>query len=616
MNISTCNAPALILVNKLRGGGSFWKNKNNGEQGYEDDYEYYEEYYDEYDEPDNGNDNSAAGANNDYDYLDAYSEYYNYEEEDSRDTKRNTSKNSLDQDEEEDADYHNYVIDTPTKNKGNGNNQRKNGNKLFNFGGSANSSNSRNRRSAERKENKQISKNRFMSSTTRASRTSFVPSFRAPSLPHYSVRGVGQSLSGATSAVAAILSSSASILAKYLSTLSTFIVSSLQPVYSFLYSMACYAYSTLSHWIILGIQLLRDVIDIIWYGPALDGITTTGVMSRYGGLRGILFGSSLSTTITAVVGVGIISWIVTAGFKSLTNDEIQRDRSVSFRPWTWLRFGRRSHIIDDDEEEDDVDANPHFSLEPPTVDEELEFINRTFKSTNPTSKQRISESIAMSNQGLLHRLTNRRSGENQPGKKSPRRQRKMTIKSIQKWWKRDPNTVNGGQPINIIKPNNRSYFSKSKNPSINQLQNQLHKSEVERYQLQNDIQKLQLRLQKAHSDARSIASQNKWLEKQTSRADQILNRAVEVERKKANEEVERVRGEMKGVLERERLMIRGNSRSSKVGGRRMVGGGNDIDLNHGPNMRVMDGVKIVRDVDDYDDDDMLDERGRPPWRAM
>ena len=50
------------------------------------------------------------------------------------------------------------------------------------------------------------------------------------------------------------------------------------------------------------------------------------------------------------------------------------------------------------------------------------------------------------------------------------------------------------------------------------------------------------------------------------------------------------------------------------GGGRIIGGGND--LNRCPNKRVLDGVKIVRDVDDYDDDDMLDERGRPPWRAM
>jgi len=196
--------------------------------------------------------------------------------------------------------------------------------------------------------------------------------------------------------------------------------------------------------------------------------------------------------VSTVVGVGLISWMVHAAFYSSSDDDDEvYDRSNNgsgrmFRPWTWLRFGRRFNNMmeDDDEEEDDMDAIPHFSLDPPTMDEELEFISRTFKSANPTSKQRISETIATtSNQGLFHRWTNRRrrrSGEQQSGNNSPRRQRKLTIKSIQKWWKRDSNNMmgNGGQPINIIKPNQRSYSSNNKNnknPSLHQLENQLKK---------------------------------------------------------------------------------------------------------------------------------------------
>ena len=583
-----------MLINRLRGGG--WKNKNDEE------YEYYEEeYYDEYDD-------------------DEYADYYDEpEEEDVKPLKANKKSSRSAVKEEEEEDDYNYVLGTPAtnNNRDNAKKQNRGGSNLFGFGASGKStSSSRNTKTKKEK------KSRFMPSTNRASRASFVPSLRAP---HYSARGGGHSLSGTTAAITALFSRTTSILVDYISTLSTFVMSLLQPIGASLNSMAYYTYSTLSHWIILSFQLLRDVVDMIWYGPAIDGITTTGVMSRYGGLQSVLFGSSLSTAVTTVVGVGLISWMMNAALTS-SNDDVHRSSGSGrmFRPWTWLRFGRRrSNMIDDDdeEEEDDIDANPHFSLEPPTVDEELEFISRTFKSANPTSKQRISETIVTSNQGLLQRLTNRRrGGEQQSGSNSPRRQRKMTVKSIQKWWKRDSNNnmANGGQPINIIKPRKSNYSSKNKNPSINQLQNQLQKSEQERYQLQNDVQKLQLRLQKAHSDARNIASQNKWLEKQTSRADQILSRAVEVERKKANEEVERVRGEMKGVLERERLMMRGNSNNHNGigGGRSMIGGGNDVELNRGPTRRVMDGVKIVRDVDDYDEDDMLDERGRPPWRAM
>ncbi|KAL7496610.1 hypothetical protein ACHAWT_009286 [Skeletonema menzelii] len=591
---------SLSLVNELRGGG--WRNKNN-----EDEYEYYEEeYYDEY---------------GDDDYMDEYAEYYEHvEEEDSkpsfRSNKKSSSRSVQEEDEEEDDDY-NYVIGTPaTTNKDDAKKQTEGSRKIFGFGGS-NKSDSR----SKNKTNKQASKRSGFMSTSRVSKASFVPSFRAPS---YSARGGGHSLSGTTAAISALFSRTTSILCDYVATLSKFVMTLLQPIGSSLRSMAYYTYSTLSHWIILSVQLLRDVLDMIWYGPAIDGITTTGVMSRYGGLQSILFGSPLSMVVSAVVGVGLMSWMMNAVLtSSSSNDEVDKGSGSDriFRPWTWLRFGRRSNMIhDEEEEEEEIDINRHYSLEPPTQDEELEFISRAFKSANPSSKQRISETIATSNQGFLRRLTNRLrlGGEQQSGNKSPRRQRKMTVKSIQKWWKRDSNMDNGGQPINIIKPNHSRYSSKNKNPSINQLQNQLHKSEQERYQLQNDVQKLQLRLQKAHSDARNIASQNKWLEKQTSRADQILNRAVEVERKKANEEVERVRGEMKGVLERERLMMRGNSSSHGGigGGRSLIGGGNDIDLNRGPTRRVMDGVKIVRDVDDYDEDDMLDEHGRPPWRAM
>jgi uncharacterized protein YbaP (TraB family) len=68
---------------------------------------------------------------------------------------------------------------------------------------------------------------------------------------------------------------------------------------------------------------------------------------------------------------------------------------------------------------------------------------------------------------------------------------------------------------------------------ISRLQGQLAKAEHERELLQSDVQRLQNRLQKAHHDARSLVNQNKWLEKQQSRADRILMKAVEVERRKA-----------------------------------------------------------------------------------
>mmetsp|Transcript_24818 Transcript_24818/g.53738 ORF Transcript_24818/g.53738 Transcript_24818/m.53738 type:complete len:152 (-) Transcript_24818:234-689(-) len=151
---------------------------------------------------------------------------------------------------------------------------------------------------------------------------------------------------------------------------------------------------------------------------------------------------------------------------------------------------------------------------------------------------------------------------------------------------------------------------------MKRLQKQLHASEQERAILQQDVQRLQHKLQKAQRDARSIVMQNKWLEKQTSQADQILTKAVEVERRKANDEMGRVRESMKGVLERERMMMRGRmagGSSSERGGRDVVvGGENDIDLNKGAPKRILDGVKIVREVDQ-----IVDEREESdPWTAM
>ena len=554
----------------------------------EEEYEYYEEYYDEDDEPDDCNAADNCEEPHEDEELDDFDEDCSNHEDSANNKHRGSSKNLT----------RRFFKNTNTK-----------------------------------KEKKSNSR-RFMSKGA----ASFVPSLRSSSRHHSITYGGGGSsfgfggTSATTSARTALLSSTTSILSTYISKFYTFILSSLlQPTFSTLNSITCHTY----YWITHSIRLLTDVFEVIWYGPGIDGITTTGVITgRYGGLKGVIFGSSTGMVVTAVIAVGLISWMVNNAVSLISSsddaDSSSKDskREIIFRPWIWWRKGRRSNNncnvnVDEDDVGDDA-ANPHFSLDPPTVDEELQFLSKTFKSANPTSKQRISENISTNQSGgLLRHFTNRfvvdQKSSRRSRKSSPRRQRKVTIKSIQKWWKRDDNKINGGQPINIIKPNNNNYSnSNNKNQSITQLQNQLQKSEQERHLLENDIQKLQFRLQKAQADARDIITQNKWLEKQASRADQILSRAVEVERKKANEEVERVRGEMRGVLERERLMMRGNNSNGVVdSGRRVIGGENDIDLNRGPTKRLLDGVKIVRDVDDYDDgDDMLDERGRPPWRAM
>jgi len=260
----------------------------------------------------------------------------------------------------------------------------------------------------------------------------------------------------------------------------------------------------------------------------------------------------------------------------------------------------------------------------------LEFLNRKFDPANPSSKDRITEAIvAKQNRFTLSSLRGRVGGgdndrdRNRP--KSRRGQRQFTIKSIQTWWKERPSS----QSIAIIEPqhlaNNNNHHQNQQQQlqrqlpvgqEMKRLQKQLHASEQERAILQQDVQRLQHKLQKAQRDARSIVMQNKWLEKQTSQADQILTKAVEVERRKANDEMGRVRESMKGVLERERMLMRGRmagGSSSERGGRDVVvGGENDIDLNKGAPKRILDGVKIVREVDQ-----IVDEREESdPWTAM
>lgn len=124
---------------------------------------------------------------------------------------------------------------------------------------------------------------------------------------------------------------------------------------------------------------------------------------------------------------------------------------------------------------------------------------------------------------------------------------------------------------------------------------------------------------KTQNDARSIISQNKWLEKQTSKADQILAKAVEVERRKANDEMGRVRDSMKGVLERERMLMRGRiaGGGSSLERRDMnaIKGQNDLDINKGSSTRRLDGVKIVREIDQVDESNSNDDSDSK-WAAL
>ena len=67
---------------------------------------------------------------------------------------------------------------------------------------------------------------------------------------------------------------------------------------------------------------------------------------------------------------------------------------------------------------------------------------------------------------------------------------------------------------------------------------------------------------------------------------------------------------MKGVLGRERMLMRGRIVGLERGNM-TIQGQNDLDIRKAPNKRILDGVKIVREIDlDREDDDDRNWKGK------
>eukprot|EP00584_Thalassiosira_punctigera_P000996 CAMPEP_0172538604 /NCGR_PEP_ID=MMETSP1067-20121228/9966_1 /TAXON_ID=265564 ORGANISM="Thalassiosira punctigera, Strain Tpunct2005C2" /NCGR_SAMPLE_ID=MMETSP1067 /ASSEMBLY_ACC=CAM_ASM_000444 /LENGTH=765 /DNA_ID=CAMNT_0013324131 /DNA_START=74 /DNA_END=2371 /DNA_ORIENTATION=+ len=343
------------------------------------------------------------------------------------------------------------------------------------------------------------------------------------------------------------------------------------------YSLTCYVSKLMT----ASFSFVRNTFDFLWYGP-VDGVTTTGIASRDGGLSSLLASPYILTAVSFIVVLGLAGALI----RKWHENAILDNGRGNFR---------RLDSYDDEEDTDEDTANP------PSIEEELEFLNREFDPANPSSKDRITQAIAKQKKFAWPPL---RRDDRQ---KSRRGQRQFTIKSIQKWWKERPSQ----QSVAIIEPQHLHNQQQPPNQEVKRLQKQLSVSEQERALLQQDVQRLQHRLQRAQHDARSVVSQNRWLEKQTSKADRILTRAVDAERRKANEEMGRVRESMRGVLERERMLMRGRMAGGSE--RRDAVGQNDVDLNKGTPKRILDGVKIVREVDQMDETNVESDG---TWTAM
>jgi hypothetical protein len=338
----------------------------------------------------------------------------------------------------------------------------------------------------------------------------------------------------------------------WLSSLSATLTVIIQPIGNLIQTISCNVASIMSRWLSTSWLLVCNTLDFLWYGP-VEGVTTTGIATREGGLSCLLISAPVIAMSSAVI-LGLVIVLISRRWsESSSGDKSMKDREVQ-----------------SDENEDELD---------PSVEEELKFLRRDFDAANPFSKERIAKSITKRNR----LLSNLRRRDDRP--KSRRGQRQFTIKSIQTWWKERPSQ----QSIAIIEPQHLRNQQQPLGQEISRLQKQLAVSEQERAILRQDVHHLKDKLQRVQHEARKIISQNQRLEKESSMADRILSRAVKVERRKSDDELGKVRESMKGVSERERMLMRGR---------------NDLDIRQAPNTRILDGVKIVREVDlDREDDD-------------
>ena len=395
---------------------------------------------------------------------------------------------------------------------------------------------------------------------TASSRTSFVPPYSG-GIPSFSIRSYG----------------GRPFYTEWVSTISAGLTAVIKPIGNIIQSITYTLISTTSRWISMSWSAVRNTFDYLWYGP-IDGVTTTGIATREGGLSALLFSTPVGLVLTSVVVLGLISVMVN-------------------RLWQ-----HRVTTIGDgyDSEADDYDdIDP---VDPPSVEEELRFLHRDFDAANPSSKDRIAKVIT-SKQRRLSSILHRRRGNNRrnDSPKSRTGQKKLTIKSIQTWWKERPSQ----QSIAIIEPQHLRNPQKPLNQEIKKLRKQLTVSEQERAILQLDVQQLQRKLQKARDDARSIVSQNKFLEKQTAQADQI-----EVQRWEANEDLARAQESM-----RERMLMRRGRFAENEQRDGTIEGYNDLDLDRGRQAtRKLDGVRIVREIDLVNNENKDDNDEK--WEAL
>ena len=395
-----------------------------------------------------------------------------------------------------------------------------------------------------------------------------------------------------------------------LSSLSSALGVLLQPMGNSIQSIIKFISSTISRYISISLSLIHNSLDFMWYGP-VEGVTTTGIPTRYGGLSVFLTSGPVLLIASSIVFVGLLSVMISS--------RIPNDEKRTIEQSTRENNGRRFYRSSDGDMSDD---------EPPSIEEELHFLNREFDAANPTTKDRITKSIISTTNRLWPKQSKRRNTTNKDTRpKSRRGQRQFTIQSIQRWWKERPNQP----PIAIIEPQHirnqqqqqqQQQQQRTSPPTtgkeIHQLQKKLAVSEQERAILEQDVQHLLTKLQRAQKLAKSASLHNKWQEKLTSRTDQILlgreNGGVVQEDENVGRQQRIPRSKGGGTIGQTRgtrIADGGGGGGGGADGRGMhdweevqrnggIRGRNDLDIQAGPNPRILDGVTIVRDVDEVE----------------
>ena len=329
-------------------------------------------------------------------------------------------------------------------------------------------------------------------------------------------------------------------------------------------------YVTVARWVAFLVASARHSNDTVLYG-AVDGVTTTGLASRRGGLGAML------SSMPAVLSLSAAALLVLVTAKAIARR-------------MWGVDGEARGERDDSE---------------PTIEQEIEFLNKSFAPANPAASNRIAKTIARQRARFARGVGKVR--RDRASNMSRKGQRQFTIKSIQSWWKERP----GQQSIAIIEPRHLRDEGRPLNQEVKRLHRQLQNSEQERELLRAENERLRSRISGAQEDASRV---NKGREDDPKVGRKSPAKKVSKRRARAEEETERQMREEEEMeaIEHER-MLRGRYGSDMLMGR------NDLDLNRSSVMfpeiiREVDREYVTADNTTYDDEgDDVASRG---WTAM